>query len=345
MALPDPAQPYWQQQQQINAATVAVATRLWQTSGGDRSRWEASLTLLMATITRAQIAAVLLALKYVKDVLADLLIGEAPLAAVDPTPLIGLSGAGLPLLDLYANLPEQFTLNTTRASQLLDAEPANVPSPQVFGLAMKATTAQLQRSVQTAISDTGRAGESLQIAVTPGVGYVRMLNPPSCKRCVVLAGKFYQWNAGFARHPLCDCRHVPAAESVAGDLRVDPERYFRSLTVEGQDAAFGKAGAEAIRDGADIGQVVNADKGMQVAQVYGRSLKVTTQGTTKRGRAGKAIRARGRSPATTPRLMPSSIYRLAENRTDAVRLLRLNGYIADDDSGVVDLDAVLARNT
>lgn len=63
--------------------------------------------------------------------------------------------------------------------------------------------------------------------------------------------------------------------------------------------------------------------------MYGQSLYISTEGVTKRGVAGKVIRARGRDPRTTPRLMPESVLEVAESREDALRLLRLNGYILD----------------
>src|SRR5699024_3123647 len=96
-------------------------------------------------------------------------------------------------------------------------------------------------------------------------GYVRMINPPSCDRCAILAGKRYLWNEGFLRHPNCDCIHIPASENVAGDFRTDPYEYFKSLSESEQDRIFGKANAEAIRDGADIFQVTNTRmRGMSV---------------------------------------------------------------------------------
>lgn len=79
---------------------------------------------------------------------------------------------------------------------------------------------------------------------------------------------------------------------------------------------FTKDGAKAIRDGADPGQVVNARRGMAVSA--GRT--VTTEGTSRRGfarsRLGGAVR-----------LMPEQIYRDASSREEAVRLLRLHGYL------------------
>ena len=358
MTSPAPAEPYWLQQQAVNAAAVAIAVRMWQQSGGDPARWAAVLAFVVATIMRAQAAAVTAAPPYIAATLIDLGIDAPSAAVIDPLPLIGVTGNGLPLARLYAGLPEQLGLHAAQAVARRDDDPtpaalrpAPTPAevrelpPQIFQEAMNATTDQFASHVQTTISDTGRDAESLEIAARPGIGYVRMLNPPSCKRCVVLAGKFYRWNAGFKRHPNCDCRHIPAPESVADDLTVDPDAYFRSLSEAEQDAAFTKAGAQAIRDGADISQVVNAGKGMRVAQVYGQWLKITTQGVTKRGRAGRAIRTRGRDPATTPRLMPSSIYKIAASRDDALRLLKLNGYIAESSSRIRDIDALMSAAT
>ncbi|MBK6887020.1 MAG: hypothetical protein IPH03_11745 [Tetrasphaera sp.] len=48
------------------------------------------------------------------------------------------------------------------------------------------------------------------VGQTDMAGYIRVLSPPSCDRCSVLGGKWFKWNTGFARHPGCDCKHVPA---------------------------------------------------------------------------------------------------------------------------------------
>jgi hypothetical protein len=76
---------------------------------------------------------------------------------------------------------------------------------------------------------------------------------------------------------------------------------------------FGQAGAAAIRDGADLGQVVNARRGMYTAA--GRSL--TVESTTRRGVAPGKVR-----------LMPEQIYREARgDRDEAIRLLKRFGYL------------------
>lgn len=117
----------------------------------------------------------------------------------------------------------------------------------------------------------------------------------------------------------------------------NPSRFFDSLSAAEQDRVFTRAGAEAIRAGADISQVVNARRGMQSASAFGREVLVTTEGTTVRGQAGRRLGAReeGRRregaryrSAVRIRLMPEQI--LAEaggNRDEAVRLLRVHGYL------------------
>ncbi|CCW14612.1 Hint domain-containing protein [Rhodococcus aetherivorans] len=137
----------------------------------------------------------------------------------------------------------------------------------------------------------------------------------------------------------CDCRHIPTREDRADDVTTDPKAYFDSLTAEQQNTLFTRAGAEAIRDGADINQVVNAERGMATTQVYGRELATTTEGVTRRGIAYDAMRRAGYAQRDTdvrtgryfqakaPRLMPEAIYEIAEDRADALRLLRLYGYL------------------
>ncbi|MEU4570841.1 hypothetical protein [Micromonospora sp. NPDC023956] len=101
--------------------------------------------------------------------------------------------------------------------------------------------------------------------------------------------------------------HIPAREDTADDLRTDPKAYFGSLTTVEQERLFTKSGAEAIRAGADIAQVVNVRSGMYEAA----------------GRQFTTVNAGRR-----PRLMPEQILReAAGNREEALRLLRLHRYL------------------
>lgn len=190
----------------------------------------------------------------------------------------------------------------------------------------------LSRFVATMIQDAGRGGASLGVVTRPNVdGYTRMIGSDNpCSRCIILAGKFYRWNEGFERHPLCKCVHIPTNEDVAGDTSTNPAAFFRSLSRADQDKTFGVAGAQAIRDGADMAQVVNARRDVFLAQDFGQTFLATRAGVTRFGGFGKANAERAAAgKAKLPyRLMPESIYLLArDDRDEALRLLKLYGFL------------------
>jgi hypothetical protein len=201
----------------------------------------------------------------------------------------------------------------------------------------------LTGALGTLLSDTGRTAEQMAANSRPVRMFTRMLSPPSCGRCVVLAGKTTSASKAFLRHPRCDCRNIPTSESVAGEFRVDARAHLDSLSHDELVKSLGsQANAQAYLDGADMNQLINAYRksgGVTTAQVYGRSIKYTTEGTTRRGwahaRMSQAdyVRAageakRGRYTALrAPRLMPESIYQIATSKADADRLLRLYGWI------------------
>ncbi len=195
--------------------------------------------------------------------------------------------------------------------------------------------AELDAIVGTQVTDASRAAMQVEMTGQPAVtGYVRMLTPPSCGRCAILAGRFYRFSDGFLRHPNCDCVHIPSVEDAADDLRTDPTAYFESLSTSEQDQYFGKGTAEAIRQGADMNQVVNARRKSAGMSRLG-AIEVTTEGTTRRGIAGKRlIRAEGGDPnqrgavAKSPRLTPDAILRIAKGDKDKARdLMQRYAYI------------------
>lgn len=183
----------------------------------------------------------------------------------------------------------------------------------------------LEMLVATETADAGRDALSAQMSATPAVhGYVRMVAGSACGRCIVLAGKWYHANAGFQRHPRCQCTGIPAAEN-SPDLRTNPHAFFDHLTREQQDARFGAADAEAIRNGADLFQVVNAHRGLSERELFGRTVQTTTEGITRRGLAGQVMRASG---VKGPRLSVRQIFADAgEDRALALSLLRRYGYL------------------
>lgn len=300
---------HYRRQQRITAAGLIAA---------QKAQPQGSLAVARV-VTAFQILAARDAVASVGQMLEEQAVTAPPVGTVAVTALAGVASDGRPLDTLFDQ----------------------AKNAMQFGM-----------MVATQLQDAARGAAGVSIASRPRVGYVRMLNPPSCSRCAVLAGKWFKWNAGFDRHPRCDCRHIPSLEVDKYDHLFSPDKYFHSLSPAEQDRIFTKAGAQAVRDGADVTQVVNARRGMQTAQIFGRTTKITTEGTSSRGLAFDALSKRGgsvrqaeelairhtrtgpelrrvhRERARAPRVMPESIYQIANgDRELAQRLLKINGYI------------------
>lgn len=294
--------------------------------------WPRVLRRLLAVISGGQLAAARSAQSYVPRVLDELGIDAPPSAQLIPQALTGVASDGRALDTLLRT--------AVITSKTAVGQGANVQQALARGARW------LDMATQTQVADADRVAVETVIASRIRVGgYVRMVNLPACGRCIVLAGAFFRWNAGFDRHPGCDCRHIPAREDTADDVRTEPRKAFDAMTREQQDKAFTVAGAEAVRLGADITQVANARRGMRTTDLYGRRAKITTEGTTRRGVYGGSAAAKAggydvtrigrygyiknqtQRRAKRARLMPETIMQVAEDRADAIRLLELYGYI------------------
>lgn len=248
-------------------------------------------------------------------------LGSSAGARVSPWGFAGAASDGRSLTSLLA---QPFV-------QTLNALSMGAPADLALGFGAES----LDRIVTTQIQDAGRTAEAVGIAATPDIkGYLRTVEPKACGRCIVLAGRFYRFNDGFDRHPSCRCSHRPVTRE--SEPQSDRE-IFDGLSAAEQERAFTKAGAEAIRLGAEPNMVINARRGMTAAQngrlipkdIGGQRLFTTTEGTSRRGLAYQRLnegvpRGKKRVPV---RLMPESILSLAKDRDDAVRLLRLHGFI------------------
>lgn len=280
----------------------------------------------------AQYAAAALATPYVTEIAR-----EPRAGTVNPSAFAGVASDGRPLSSLLFQ-PALVVM----AALATGAAPA---------LALAGGLALLDMIVRTQIADAARLATGVAIAAQPAIaGHERVVRLPACPRCIVLAGRLYRWSEGFRRHPRCDCTMQPVTSEQWRRRNLDnhPRALFDRMSRAEQDKRFGQAGAKAIRDGADIPQLVNARRGMRTASVGGRQVLATTTGTTRRGVAGQRlserfgtavvsefertrrtggterVRLRG---SRAPRLMPETIYQVAEDRDHAVRLLRLHGYI------------------
>lgn len=301
-------------QERIAEGAAVEAGRLWSEVDPDdiRSSWADLIPRATTVLAAAQLAAALGATEYLDELMG----AAAPaVAGVAAASLAGVASDGRELPTLLAQ-PAIRALTTIRRGQ----DPRQ---------ALAAGRMQLDGIARTQALDAGRAAEQLGMAVRPRVvAYTRVVSAKACARCLILAGREYAWSRGFRRHPRCRCtmRPMRPGERIEGD---SPEALFEALTRDEQDRRFGVHGAEAIREGADMAQVVNARRGMTTAQA-----RYTTEGTTRRGYAGQRLGVltdtSGRYVRSArPRLMPDAIIRDAETREHALELLYEHGYLTD----------------
>lgn len=301
----------------IAAAAVLAATVAWRgmDAGNLAGSWLYAGPRVYSAAYAGQLSAASSASGYIADALNAQ--GEAPrtsTSVVDPAAFAGSAADGRPLASL---------LRLPLARTYTDLSAGFTPAD-----ALARGESLLRTLVDTEVADAGRTADSVAMTADHRAeGYIRIVSASACGRCILLAGRHYRYNAAFARHPHCHCQQVPEASS--GNLAhhlTDPHAAFERLTPAQQDRAFTLAGAKAIRDGADISQVVNARRGMYTAHIFGRDLQVTTEGATRHSLYKKAVRNSGR-PAPPVRLTPDAIYRVAADRDEAVRLLRRYGYL------------------
>lgn len=189
-SLPSSAEAYAADQRLEIQAALAAVKRQWRRMGDDFDQSYAALEpTLLTVVGTAQGRVAAGAADYVPAVLAETGQRAAvePFARVRVDALVGVAGDGRPVDSLLYEAVIGAKVRVASGASTLEA--------------LRAQGQWLTQAVGTLLSDAGRASESLHMGVRPVTGYVRMLNAPSCSRCVVLAGRWYRKNAGFARHP------------------------------------------------------------------------------------------------------------------------------------------------
>jgi len=309
-----------QSERAAQAATTAAAVRaVWGGVDLDdlEGSWLARAVLVAELIRAGQLSAASTAETWLTQTAGE---GEAP---VDPEAAVAATG------DLAVPLVYPLLIALNRIGRGYSA-----------AMSILSGAAFLEMVTRSLIADAGRIADMAGMIARPRVvSYVRVVHLPACARCIILAGREYTLSEGFLRHPRCDCTVAPRRPGDSWELS-SPRQLFEQMTPAQQRKAFGAAGVQAIGEGADIGQVVNARRGMTTVTRYGREVRATREGTTRRGlygsRAAKFQKAagvsfgegtRGRARAKAPRLMPEEIYRLADDREHAIRLLKRNGYL------------------
>lgn len=288
---------------EVTARTAAAALLdMWGEVGpsGFRGVLDGAGALLAA----AQVSVAVSASDYVAAVAFDAGAG-APDTAPLPRSFAGATASG-------ADVRAALAVPVRRSWELLAAG-------LEYEAAGRSGGALLTRVVPDVVRDTARDVERVATTTYPGFGgWVRRVRSPSCGRCLILAGRFYPVSDGFARHPGCDCFHVPVSGRDDAATVDGPFQVFDSMTPAQQERALGVEGARAVRDGADPVRVVNA------AQRGANSLTKPGEGWRRRGRGGRWV---------TPqrpggRLTVSRIYELSGgDREVALRLLRANDYV------------------
>jgi hypothetical protein len=288
----------YSERQVLVVAAGAMAARSWSQvdAANISASWTRQVLPLYVSVSTAQLAAAQGADVYVQSSLAAQGLAPAAEYAVAAGALAGVAADGRDL----ASLLYQPAITALTGLQ----------SGRSVGEALSLGALQLDLIVRTEVADAGRVADGIATTTAPAAtGYIRLVVGETCSRCIILAGRVYEWSQGFERHPRCDCIMVPVGDANPAELLQSPEAIFAAMTPEERSAAgWSRAEQQAIADGADIAAVTNVHRG-GIYTAGGR--KFTHEAAGRR-----------------PRITPEQIYREAGgDRAEAVRLLRLHKYI------------------
>lgn len=319
--LPTASTEFYALQQRVNATTVNEVRRLWRRMGDDfDASWRRHGSGMLAVIVEAQKEVTKAAALYVPDVLEETGIPDRPEADFRPGSLVGSASDGR-------------RLDTLAYGGVTHAKAA-ISEGATTAAALNGGGDWLELMAKLQVADAARQAVGVMTASRKNLGgTVRVLNPPSCQRCAILAGRWYRWSKGFDRHPKCDCVNQPVpSESYAKaeGFITDPMDAYR----KGEIKDITQAQAFALDNGADIFQVVNATRGMSTTATR-RAVRTSSKLAPASARGVQAgmpdlLGGINFAPATGPayRLTPEGIYREAKgDRDTAIRLLREWGYL------------------
>ena len=294
------ARRHQQQREALADATARAVLAEWSKVNPERvaAEWGRLLPRVTAMVQRGQLHAAEGTHTFMRELLGPDAANEPE---IDPAQFASQSPDGRDAMGLLSRA----------APQAITAQQRGF-SPRA---AMARGAAFLDLVVRTVVADTGRqADQAAMVANRKVTSYIRVVELPACARCIILANREYGVSSGFLRHPRCDCTMEPVTRKHT-PRPLSTEELYESMSPEQRRKAFGEAGAKAIDDGARISTVVNARKSMDVVEMHGQQVQVTYTGTGSR---------RKKRP---PRLMPEEIYKIADDREHAIRLLYKNGYL------------------
>lgn len=329
---------HYRASQRLTVATLAAVRREWMSIGDDfDAGWSRVGPRIVALVTAGQVGAARNSTTYVATALAEQGIAAGAELEVVPQRFAGL-----------ASSVDRLTYGSLDSMLFGAVVHARSGAAESIGDRLAVGRSFLDLAVHSQLADASTFATSAGVAVRPRVRYVRLVNPPCCKRCAVLAGK-PSGEVAFSRHPGCDCKAVPCGDDTDGLVAdVGPE-HIKDLT---------RAERMAISDGADMNQVINASrqgaksadglwtsegatKGsyasrvrLEVARLKGAALKTHSVNVGQRG-AVKSYTVRRLGPRPTP----EAIYRYGGSREEIVRILHAQGYVTGDLSKVAAIGA------
>lgn len=297
MPTPEAAQESYQFIQRLQALLVASSRRAWSRMTEDfDGSWVEVGPQLTSVVSAGQLAAAQRATTYVPAVLAETDQPDLPDARVRPQAFSGVAADGRSLTGLLR-------------SSVVHAKTGSA-SGLSSDLALGVGQRWLDALVETAITDAFRLATEAETAVRDNLGFVRQVNPPCCGRCAVLAGRWYRFDAGFDRHPRCDCIGIPASEDMAGSLVTDPAQLFDS----GQVRGLTKRERERLAEGTDPATVINESRDMWRARIR-----------EQRSGVDRSVSVADRDTANRNSL--EAIFASVSGRQNAVQQMRTAGFV------------------
>lgn len=285
--------------------------------------WARVAPTVLSALIEAQAQMTAAATDYMPTVLAQLDIPDRPRGEFVPDSLVGIASDGRPV--------ESLAYGAVTTTKEAIGTGASVPQ------ALDQGGNWLDLMMKLQVADAARQAVGVMTASRSNLaGTVRVLNPPSCQRCAILAGRFYRWSQGFDRHPRCDCVNMPSSNrdwAASEGFITDPMDAFRAGEIRDLTAAQ----RQAINDGADIGQVVNAYRGISTTSTEtAKSIRMRLRAEAATPRAAvpagqpdllSFVKPRPTAPEPLVIPTPEGIYANSRTRDEAIASLREWGYI------------------
>ena len=321
--LPPAATEFYALQQRVNSAAAREALRAWRRMGDDLdASWTRVAPQVLSTLAEAQSQVTFAATDYVPTVLDQIDLPDRPRGEFVPDSLVGIASDGRSIESLAYGA-------VTKTKEAIG-------SGASFQQGLDQGGNWLDLMMKLQVADAARQAVGVMTAARTDLGgTVRVLNPPSCQRCAILAGRFYRWSQGFDRHPRCDCVNLPsksAGWARAEGFITDPMDAYEA----GQIRDLTEAQKFAIDNGANIGEVVNAYRGMSTtARETAKSIRMRAAGASEPREVPAGTKdLLGFLDRSIPRQVeplviptPEAIYRDSQTREEAISTLREWGYI------------------